>query len=344
MPRPWMPLYVADYLADTAHLRAAESGAYLHLIMHYWQHGSLPADDVRLARIARMTPKEWAGTRDLISLFFEGGWVHKRIEFELAEAEKAYERRANAGKLGGKAKAMRQQKSSIATALQKQPLPQPQDSSNELSKTRAKRASQSGDLELEFEQTFWPQWPNKVGKSEALKAFLRIRKTTDLQQILTGLRRYIETKPADRSWLNPATFLNGKRFDDQPAPAPPARAGPGRRDTNGWTDLSRELNGRADGQQPHADSILDLKPTGGAEPRIVGSSRVDAEPSRAPSERRGGDPRDGAPDLFRAPGAGRASQPVGDVFEPRRPFSEGPRRLADVLNLPVRSTGSGGGG
>ena len=55
MSRPWMPLYIADYLADTAHLRAPESGAYLHLIMHYWRRGSLPDNDRQLATIAKMT-------------------------------------------------------------------------------------------------------------------------------------------------------------------------------------------------------------------------------------------------------------------------------------------------
>jgi hypothetical protein len=40
--RCWMPLWIADYLAVAGHLRALESGAYLHLIMHYWQRGGLP--------------------------------------------------------------------------------------------------------------------------------------------------------------------------------------------------------------------------------------------------------------------------------------------------------------
>ena len=55
MSRPWMPLCLADYLADTAHLRALESGAYLHLIMHCWRRGSLPDNDRQLATIAKMT-------------------------------------------------------------------------------------------------------------------------------------------------------------------------------------------------------------------------------------------------------------------------------------------------
>jgi uncharacterized protein YdaU (DUF1376 family) len=70
MSRPWMPLYVADYLADTAHLSAAESGAYLHLIMHYWQHGGLPDHDELLRRISRMTPQEWRLSKTILAGFF----------------------------------------------------------------------------------------------------------------------------------------------------------------------------------------------------------------------------------------------------------------------------------
>jgi uncharacterized protein YdaU (DUF1376 family) len=83
-----MPLYVADYLADAAHLTATQHGAYLLLIMNYWQRGCpLPDDDRRLARIARVGPREWARMRDTISEFFsiaDGAWVHNRIEHELA--------------------------------------------------------------------------------------------------------------------------------------------------------------------------------------------------------------------------------------------------------------------
>ena len=63
MSRAWMPLYVADYLADTGHLSAAEHGSYLLLIMHYWSNGGLPDDDRKLARIARNTNAEWQKTK-----------------------------------------------------------------------------------------------------------------------------------------------------------------------------------------------------------------------------------------------------------------------------------------
>lgn len=88
---PYMPLYVADYLADTAHLSALENGAYLMLIMNYWQRGNpLPSGDAQLARIARLTPEEWQAVRPALAEFFteeNGQWQHSRIDAELAKVK-----------------------------------------------------------------------------------------------------------------------------------------------------------------------------------------------------------------------------------------------------------------
>lgn len=92
MSRAWMPLYVADYLADTGHLSAAEHGAYLLLIMHYWQNGGLPKEDRRLARIARMSPAEWEDARETLFDMFDDGWRHHRIEAELKAAKEISEK------------------------------------------------------------------------------------------------------------------------------------------------------------------------------------------------------------------------------------------------------------
>ncbi len=85
---PYMPLYVADYLADAAHLSTIEHGAYLLLIMNYWQRGEpLPNDDTRLARIAGLNTRDWKRHRDAIAEFFtvqETHWRHGRIDSELS--------------------------------------------------------------------------------------------------------------------------------------------------------------------------------------------------------------------------------------------------------------------
>jgi len=84
---PYMPLYVADYLSDAAHLSTIEHGAYLLLIMTYWQRGeSLPDDDKKLARICRLEARAWNRLKPTLADFFEvvdGKWLHSRVEHEL---------------------------------------------------------------------------------------------------------------------------------------------------------------------------------------------------------------------------------------------------------------------
>jgi len=72
----------------------------------------------------------------------------------------------------------------------------------------------------EFESEFWQHYPNKVGKVKALDAYIAARRKATRTEILDGLARYKSDKPPDRQWLNPATFLNQERWNDDPAPAP----------------------------------------------------------------------------------------------------------------------------
>jgi hypothetical protein len=69
----------------------------------------------------------------------------------------------------------------------------------------------------DFENPFWDAYPNKVGRPKAVTAFATARKTHSLDVIMAGLERYKRDKPPDRQWLNPATFLNQERFNDEPA-------------------------------------------------------------------------------------------------------------------------------
>ena len=86
MSLPYMKMYWGDYLGDTYHLRAIEHGGYLLMIAHYWRAGCLPDDPDKLARIARMTRKEWDRYGETIMQFFPDG-KHKRIDEERNKAE-----------------------------------------------------------------------------------------------------------------------------------------------------------------------------------------------------------------------------------------------------------------
>lgn len=86
----FMPLWIADYLADTTHLTTLQHGAYDLLLYAYWRRGGpLPDDNARLAAIAKMTPKDWLKMRPVMAEFFrieDGHWHQKRAEEELAKA------------------------------------------------------------------------------------------------------------------------------------------------------------------------------------------------------------------------------------------------------------------
>lgn len=101
MSRPWMPLYIGDYLKDTGHLTTLQHGAYLLLIMHYWQHGNLPTDEAGKARIGRLSGKQWKKNREAIAKLFLPDWKHKRIDVELEKHKIISEKRALAGFKGG---------------------------------------------------------------------------------------------------------------------------------------------------------------------------------------------------------------------------------------------------
>lgn len=66
---------------------------------------------------------------------------------------------------------------------------------------------------------FWEAYPHKVGKAAAEKSFEKIAKAgkVTLAEMLTALEAYKRSKPPDREWCNPTTWLNQARWLDQPA-------------------------------------------------------------------------------------------------------------------------------
>lgn len=120
-PTAFMPLWIGDYLADTTHLNTEQHGAYLLLLMAYWRRGGpLPADDQYLCRIAGVTIYKWRTLRSTIAAFFaeEGGqWVSKRADEELAKAESKYGKRAEAGRKGGQATAIKGKRAKYSAPL-----------------------------------------------------------------------------------------------------------------------------------------------------------------------------------------------------------------------------------
>lgn len=108
---PYMQLYVADYLADTAHLTTEEHGAYLLLLFSYWQTGK-PLREDRLSSVSRLSNERWASVEQSLKEFFHaqnGTWTHFRVEADLAKVGSKSKNNSEAGKASARARALAKQ-------------------------------------------------------------------------------------------------------------------------------------------------------------------------------------------------------------------------------------------
>jgi uncharacterized protein YdaU (DUF1376 family) len=249
MSQPWFPFYVGDYVRDTARLTTEGHGAYLLLMLDYWANGAPPDDDETLASIARLSPEAWLRLRQKLAPFFQitdGKWLHKRIEKEREIAEEKHQKRVNAGKAGGEAKAKNQQSSSNASpelpALPYQSQPQPQPLKEALSRSKDRPVSAPDPDQIDLEEAiaaksarkpsrfdeFWQAYPRRDGpnpRKPAESRFNTLVKTGLDPEMLIAEAKKLAVEEGKRGNVGTrfipqaATWLNQQRWSDHAAVA-----------------------------------------------------------------------------------------------------------------------------
>ncbi|MDB1108102.1 YdaU family protein [Pseudomonas extremaustralis] len=226
---PYMQFYVADYLADTTHLTAEEHGAYMLLLFSYWQTGK-PLRIDRLATVARIPNERWPSVAETLSEFFhvtETHWVQFRVEADLEAVSSKVVTASNAGKASARAKALKKQQelndrsTDVADPLQRKPNHTDTDTDTDTDKNTKSSSPAADDLFPKF----WTLYPNKKGKAAAEKAWKKLKVTDDL---FTLIAQGLAKQCASQAWLkdsgqfipHPATWLNGKRWEDEIPSAP----------------------------------------------------------------------------------------------------------------------------
>tara|TARA_R100001377_G_scaffold11307_1_gene5653 strand:+ start:2628 stop:3467 length:840 start_codon:yes stop_codon:yes gene_type:complete len=108
---PAMPLWTDSFIADTTHLNAAETGAYIMLLVCMWRSGGyVHNDDKKLARFARCSPAQWKRIKPTIMEFLiedENGLTQKRLLTLFSNASEKVALKRHLGSLGGKANALK---------------------------------------------------------------------------------------------------------------------------------------------------------------------------------------------------------------------------------------------
>jgi hypothetical protein len=198
---PWIKLYNA--LLDDYAFACLQDASKLHLIMIWLlasrSNNKIPYDSEWIsARINATEPIE-------LDTLIEAGFL------QLNEALPSMEQDASAAL----APCLPRERDRVEREKEKNPPIAPHGGRVG---RKAKVNGRDKSCDLAFDK-FWEPYPEKVGKPQARKAFPKaLAKAGSVEVIISGLCRYIAAKPAERSWLNPATFLNQERWLDQPAP------------------------------------------------------------------------------------------------------------------------------
>ena len=257
-----MPWYGREFYADENVLvmTLEQEGAYLRLLWNCWQEGSIPTDTAKLAALCKNSPQKkferdtWPALRDLFVARDDGRLLHHKVEL-LRDAKEA--RRVACSKGGRLGNEVRWGNDRVPDDDPINTRPEG-DHSESLADCRLPIADcrlpntdqtlySSGDergaggLELAppkperidevkvwFDSEFWPTYPRKVAKPQALKAARRHGKTATVRAaIMECLRLKLpalqeqfradgDYRPYPASWIDQTPWIDPEEAE-QPA-------------------------------------------------------------------------------------------------------------------------------
>jgi len=117
---PIWPVATDAFIADTTHLDAEETGAYMMLLMCLWRQGGEGLEDnpKKLARMARVPSRKWNKVWESISPLFQindGLLTQKRVSKDIVKIrERIHQARTN-GERGGRPKSLKNKEVDKAT-------------------------------------------------------------------------------------------------------------------------------------------------------------------------------------------------------------------------------------
>ena len=218
MSIPYIPLYVADFEADTAHLSLEEDGAYNRLLRLCWRTPgcSVPDDDAWIMRRLRVDAETFQrAVAPVIAEFFKrskGRLFSPRLSREFERINALHDKRVAAGKKGGRpAKSLGNNEQSESRALAKQKHLEPElepkpeldkrEANASLARVRAGRKSRIPvDAILSDRQRLMAA-EKGMSEAEAEAQFLRFRDWA----VAKG-QSYVDWDAAWRNWITSPHF------------------------------------------------------------------------------------------------------------------------------------------
>ncbi len=201
--------------------------AYIESLLYSCQHMTDGFLDARI-----VTRYGWEGAAEELTandvepswVEVEGGYViHAFCDWQMTTA--AHQKKVEAGRAGGLAKAKLQQSASKPLAGARKVLEQ-----------NASKALLEEDIDKDIDKDltplaltapsfddFWQLWPRREGKASAVRAWDKAVKKITEAELLTKVRAYVASpnRPEKQFIPHAATWLNGERWNDEIEPLQP---------------------------------------------------------------------------------------------------------------------------
>ena len=274
-----MPWYGREFYADENVLvmTLEQEAAYLRLLWNCWQEGSIPTDIAKLAALCKNFPQKkferdiWPALCNLFVARDDGRLVHHKVELLRAAKEQLRAKWSEGARLANE-KRWGGDRSGIAerSGGHQRQIPAeyriPNTEYRETNICAPDGAQGGGALELAppkpertdetkewFDRDFWPVYPRKRAKPQALRAARRHGKTaTDRAAIMECLKRRLpalqeqfkadgDYRPYPERWLNQQPWLDPVEVGMPAAALKPAGGGGGAV-TSGIEQAMRLLN------------------------------------------------------------------------------------------------------
>jgi uncharacterized protein YdaU (DUF1376 family) len=218
---PYYKAYPRDFIEGTIGMSFELKGAYrLVLDLIYMQNGRLPDDARYISGQLGCTVRAWNGYRakliEMGKLRAENGVISNfRANLELDKLAEISRKNAESARLPRKNNTL-EEANAKRTLSHTEP-----DTDTEIKKEIGKPISSRFD-------EFWQVWPVKKGKAPAEKAWAKMRQGDRSEAIAKAADWFAQWRRQypDASPILPATFLNGRRWEDEfsaPRVAPAAR-------------------------------------------------------------------------------------------------------------------------
>jgi uncharacterized protein YdaU (DUF1376 family) len=190
---------IGDYASHTRHLTAIEDIAYRRLLDIYYLHERpLNSGSASVARQINMREYE-TEVKSILDEFFtltDDGWINVRADKEIAHYRGKIEQASRAGK------ASAERRSNVR--------------STDVQPTNNHKPITNNQEYIDRFDIFWKQYPRKVARPNAIKAWLKIKPDdVVLKKMLEAINQQQLPSKEIQFVPHPASWLNAKRWEDE---------------------------------------------------------------------------------------------------------------------------------